>query len=102
MVELLIGASELVLGFALGFGWARIGGRPFVVATAVGIAVCVGIVLRAATSADLWCSPGEDCEPTTRANWLFLGVGVVGLWVLAVAMGYGVAARSAFGGRAGR
>jgi hypothetical protein len=45
MVELLIGASELVLGFAVGFGWARIGGRPFAVATSVGIGVSVGIVL---------------------------------------------------------
>jgi len=36
MVELLIGASELVLGFAAGFGWARTGGRPFAVADAGG------------------------------------------------------------------
>jgi hypothetical protein len=49
MVESLIGASELVLGFGLSFGWARIGGRPFVIAAAVGIAACFGLVLYAAT-----------------------------------------------------
>ncbi|HEY3766834.1 MAG TPA: hypothetical protein VGL44_16845 [Gaiellales bacterium] len=94
MAEFLLGVGEIVVGMAVGFAWARIGGRPFPITVFAGAAVLVGIVVYAVTSTNP-CPAGEDCEPTTAANWVFLSAGLIGLWLLAVAMGYGVAGRFA-------
>ncbi len=94
MAELLFAVGEIVVGIVVGFAWGRIGGRPFPIVLFVGAAVCVGIVVYAATSTNP-CPAGEDCEPTTAANWIFLSAGLAGLWLLTAAMGYGVAGRFA-------
>jgi hypothetical protein len=39
------------------------------------------------------CGEGEDCDPVTWPDWALLGAGMVGFWLLAVAMGFAVADR---------
>ncbi|MEP6642153.1 MAG: hypothetical protein ABJB93_09640, partial [Gaiellales bacterium] len=92
MIEILFGAAELGLGMAVGFAGARAGGRCLPIAIVLGTLVCAGIALYAAIAVNP-CPNGADCEPTTWANWTFLGVALVGFWFLAVAMGYALSDR---------
>jgi len=87
--ELLFGLGELVLGLTLGVVWERRGGWPFAAAAAAGVALCVALVVHTATAVDT-CPAGADCDPTTLADWMLLGVGAAGFWLLAIAMGYAV------------
>jgi hypothetical protein len=39
------------------------------------------------------CPAGAECEPVTWANWTWVGIALVGFWLLAVAMGYALSER---------
>jgi hypothetical protein len=90
--ELLFGLGELVLGMAVGAAGSRRGGLWFGVALLLGVAVCAAVDPYVATAVST-CSEGEDCDPVTWADWALLGAGMVGFWLLAVAMGFAVADR---------
>jgi hypothetical protein len=92
VIEILIGAVELGVGIGVGFAGARVGGRWFSIAIVLGTLICAGIAISAAIVVNP-CPNGEDCEPTTWANWTFIGVALVGFWFLAVAMGYALSDR---------
>jgi len=89
MFEVLFGLGELVLGFSVGYAWERIGSWLYPAVVAAGVAVCMAVVLYASQTVNP-CLAGADCEATTWANWTLLGVGAVGFWLLAVAMGFAV------------
>lgn len=89
MANLLFAAGELVLGITVGLFGARRGGSWFAAAVTLGVAVCIAVVLYASATVNT-CPPGEDCETTTWANWTWLALALVGLWLLAVGMGYGL------------
>jgi hypothetical protein len=92
MIGMLFAAGELGLGMAVGFAGARVGGRWLASGIVLGTLVCAGIAVYAAVGVNP-CPNGEDCETTTWANWTFLGVALVGFWLLAVAMGYALSDR---------
>jgi hypothetical protein len=94
--ELLFGLGELIVGFALGLVWERKGGWPYPAGTGAGVAVCVALVVHAATTVNP-CPAGSDCDPTTAADWTLLGVGASAFWLLAVAMGYAVSSTLTLG-----
>lgn len=90
VIELLILAAELILGMALGFIGSRREGVWLPIMITFGSVVCAGIVLYAASS--YTCPAGAECE-TTWANWTWVGIALVGFWLLAVAMGYALSWR---------
>jgi hypothetical protein len=92
VTEILIFAAELVLGMTVGLIGALRGGSWFGAVVTLGVAICITAVLYASATVNT-CPNGEDCEPTTWANWTWLGLGLVGLWLLAVAMGYALPSR---------
>jgi hypothetical protein len=70
---------------------ARTSARWFRVAILVGTVVCGVIVLSARST--YACPAGEECEPVTWASWTWAGIALVGLWFLAVGMGYALRER---------
>ncbi len=92
VANLLFAAGELVLGITVGLLGARRGGSWFAAVVMLGVAACVAVVLYASVTVNT-CPAGEDCEATTWANWTWLALALVGLWLLAVGMGYGLADR---------
>jgi hypothetical protein len=92
VVELLTAAGMLVVGMTVGVLGGRRGGAWGPAAIGLGIAACLGMVLWARGA---WaCPPGAECEPVTWANWTWLGIELIGLWLLAVAMGYALSLRT--------
>jgi hypothetical protein len=76
---------------AVGAAGSRRGGLWFGAALILGVAVCAAVDVYAASG---WtCAARADCEPVTWANWTSLGIGMAGLWLLAVAMGFAVGDR---------
>jgi hypothetical protein len=92
VTNLLFAAGELVLGIAVGLIGARRGGSWFAAVVTLGVAACIAVVLYASVTVNT-CPVGEDCEATTWANWTWLALGLVGLWLLAVAMGFALTDR---------
>ncbi|HEX5249565.1 MAG TPA: hypothetical protein VFW14_07865 [Gaiellales bacterium] len=88
MVELLLGSGELVLGMAVGALGSRHGGRWFGAAVVLGVAVCAAVIAYAAQT--YRCPAGAECDPVTWVDWIWPTLGLVGLWLIAVAMGFAV------------
>jgi hypothetical protein len=91
VIELGIAACELFLGMTIGFVGGRQGGRWFAVIVVLGIVANLGGDFRAAQT--YACPAGAECDPVTWANWTWLGIALVGWWLLAVAMGYALSVR---------
>ncbi|HXD68264.1 MAG TPA: hypothetical protein VN615_00270 [Gaiellales bacterium] len=91
MLQLGIAGGELILGMIVGFAGGRWGGRWLTVIVALGVLANIGVDLRA--SETYACPAGADCDPVTWANWAWLGIALVGGWLLAVAMGFALSIR---------
>jgi hypothetical protein len=91
MIELLIAATELLLGMGVGYAGARIATRWLPATILLGAFVCAGIVFYARST--YACPAGAECEPVTWANWTWVGIALVGFWLLAVGMGYALSER---------
>ena len=76
---------------AVGALGSRRGGVWFGAVVVLGVVACAGIDTYAAL--DYTCPAGEECDPTTWADWIWPGLGLVGLWLLAVAMGFALGDR---------
>jgi hypothetical protein len=63
------------------------------VALGVGVLTCVAAVVYAAVTQADRCSSAVDCEAPGVAIYVWFGLGAVGFWLLAVAMGYAVSDR---------
>ena len=92
MIELVTAAGMLVVGMTVGVLGSRRGGTWLPVAIGLGTAACLGMVLWAR---EAWaCPPGVEGGPVTWANWAWLGIALIGVWLLAVAMGYALSLRN--------
>jgi ribose/xylose/arabinose/galactoside ABC-type transport system permease subunit len=91
VIELTIAACELIFGMAVGFVGGRRGGRWLPIIVALGVFANLGGDLRA--SQTYACPAGADCNPVTWANWAWLGIAMVGWWLLAVTIGYALTLR---------
>jgi len=76
---------------AVGAVGSRRGGRWFGAVVGLGVAVCVAVVAYAARTST--CPAGAECDPVTWADWIWPTLGLVGLWLIAIAMGFAVGDR---------